>query len=105
MLTYIVDAGSAITAEQHTEDFTHQIVVRLAVLHILLTLGTVVYALLLAAFPYLAPRYFLVELAPWALVSQKLAAGTAVESAGCYLLCVNCNLFHNNGIFLGKDSD
>ena len=69
MRTYIADAGSAVTAEQHTENLAYQIVVRFAVLHILLTLGTVVYALLLAAFPYLAPRCFLIESAPWALVS------------------------------------
>ena len=55
MFLDIMDTGQPVAVEQDGKQFSDKVVVNLAFLHILVTFGTCVKALLLAALPYLAP--------------------------------------------------
>ena len=63
MLADIVDAGGSVAIEQESKNLTYKVIVDLAFLYILVTLGASVKALLLATFADLAPGCFLILLA------------------------------------------
>ncbi len=63
MFADIVDAGSSVAFEQESKNLADKVVVDLAFLYILVTLGASVKAFFLATFADLAPGCFLILLA------------------------------------------
>lgn len=63
MLVYIMDTCSPITIEQESKNLTDKVIVDLAFLYILVTLGASVKAFFLATLSDLAPGCFLILLA------------------------------------------
>ena len=63
MLADIVDAGGSVAIEQESKDLTDKVIVNLAFLNILVTLGASMKTFFLATLADLAPGCFLILLA------------------------------------------
>ena len=78
MLADIVDAGGSVAIEQESKNLADKVIVNLAFLNILVTLGASVKAFFLATFADLAPGCFLILLASRAFAIQELLACSAI---------------------------
>ena len=99
ILADILDAGRPVAIEQESENSAYEVVMNLALLHVLDAFGTSVKAFLLATLTDFAPRCFLILLASWAFTIEELLACSAIKPTGGYMLGIGRHFFHCITIF------
>jgi hypothetical protein len=101
----ITDAGGSVAIEQESKDIANKVIMDLAVLHVLVAVGTSMKTFLLTAPADFTPRCFFVLLAPWAFAIEELLACSTIQAAYSYLLGIDYNFFHITYFFLTAPND